>query len=224
MSAAPPPPRPTPACRRDPERWFDRGDRVEALADCLACPVRAWCAREALSCNASWGMWAGIWIDDSHDAAAPYLRAIANGTAAQPDSRMPNAGVTAAPPPPAPTILRRPAAAAPVRSVSAALLARSSGHCEVMAAGCRLSFDQSVSRRATGSAAESCCPAELFVACRNCADLIAGAEPKMSARSGYLLAAGRDAATVPFHWRGTQWVLLGRDGWLTQIGDDAQTA
>ena len=41
-AAAPPP------CHRDPDRWFDRADRTDALATCLACPVRRWCARQAL--------------------------------------------------------------------------------------------------------------------------------------------------------------------------------
>ena len=46
-------------CQQDPDRWFDRADRTHALAACLACPVRSWCARQALRDRASWGMWAG---------------------------------------------------------------------------------------------------------------------------------------------------------------------
>jgi len=29
---------------------------------------------------------------------------------------------------------------------------------------------------------------------------------------------------VPFYWRQSRWVLLDRDGWLTELLDQAQTA
>jgi hypothetical protein len=224
MSGAPPLPRSVPACQRDPDRWFDPHDRVQALAGCLGCPVRSWCAREALSCNASWGMWAGVWIDENHDAAAPFLRAIENGDPAEADRRRPVTGAATAPPSPRPAPLCRPAPSAPMRSVSAALLARSSGHCEVCAAGCRYGFDRAVSRRPAGASNESPSPAEVFAACQQCADTVAGLQPRLAAGSGYAVPPDRDPAAVPFHWRGARWVLLGRDGWLTEIGDHAQTA
>jgi hypothetical protein len=224
MSAAPPPPMPvTLACRRDPDHWFEPYNRTNALASCLVCPVRAWCAREALSCNASWGMWAGVWIDGVHDDAVPYLRAIAKGDAAQLDHRASAVDATVTTPPP-PTPLLGSSTAQPVRSVAAALLARSSGHCEVLAEGCRYSFDRTVSRRPVGVPVESASPAELFAACGHCAQVVASLQPRLATRSGYVLPPGRDPAGVPFRWRGTRWVILGRDGWLTEIGDAAQTA
>jgi hypothetical protein len=224
MSAAPPPPMPAMlACQRDPERWFDHRNRRHALLDCLACPGRARCAREALGCHASWGMWAGVWIDGHHDDAAPYLRAIAKGDATQPDHRASAVDATVTSPPP-PTLLLGPSTAPPVRSVAAALLVRSSGHCEVLAEGCHYSFDRTVSRRPAGESGESVSPAELFATCGHCAQVVAHLQPRLATRAGYVLAPGRDPAAVPFRWRGTRWVLLGRDGWLTEIHDDAQTA
>jgi hypothetical protein len=168
-------------------------------------------------------MWAGVWIDGVHDDAVPYLRAIAKGDAAQPDHRASAVVATVTSPPP-PGLLLGPSTAPPVRSVAAALLARSSGHCEVLAEGCRYSFDRTVSRRPSGAPLESASPAELFAACGYCAQVVASLQPRLATRSGYVLTPGRDPAAAPFHWRGSRWVILGRDGWLTEIGDAVQTA
>jgi hypothetical protein len=224
MSAAPPPPPSTAlACGRDPERWFDRRHRRDALAQCLVCPVRAWCAGEALAWRADWGMWAGVWIDGRHHDAAPYLSAIAKGDGTPTDWRSPMVDTTKnRPSPPAP--LRRPPATSPSRSVSAALLARSSGHCEVFAQGCRYTFDRLVNRCPAVAPIENPCPAMLFAACSACAAIVSRLEPQLATRSGYLVAPGRDPASVPFLWRGSRWVLLDREGWLTEIGDDARSA
>ena len=226
MSAAAPPPPPSGplACQRDPERWFDRRHRRAALAGCLVCPARSWCAREALACNASWGMWAGVWIDGRHRDAAPYLSAIATDDAAPCDPRPPVASSTARHHPPPPVPLRRPAAVLPSRSARAALLARSCGHCEVLTHSCRYTFDRVVHRCPTAPPGENPCPAKLFAACGTCAEIVARLQPQLATRAGYLVAAGCDPAAVPFRWRGTRWVLLDRDGWLTEIRDDARSA
>ncbi|WP_082994534.1 WhiB family transcriptional regulator [Mycobacterium sp. 1245801.1] len=71
------PPAKTLPCQRDPERWFNRRHRRDTLAACLNCPARPWCAQQALTWHACWGMWAGVWIDGQHTDAAPYLHAIA---------------------------------------------------------------------------------------------------------------------------------------------------
>jgi hypothetical protein len=222
MSASPPPPPATLACQRDPERWFDRRHRRDALTQCLLCPARSRCAAEALKCRASWGMWAGVWIDGRHNDAAPYLRAIADDDAAQTDRRTPMDRTGAPPLPPAP--LCRPSSARPARSAPAALLARSCGHCEVLTESCRYTFDRVVNRCPARPIDENYCPAQLFAACLACADIVAGLAPQLATRSGYLVATGRDPASVPFFWRGSRWVLLDRDGWLTEIGDDARSA
>ena len=147
-------------CHLDPDRWFDRADRTHALAACLACPARSWCARQALSANASWGMWAGIWIDGNLADAAHYLR------------RSPRTAPPATPPPPAathriepprqPVVIHPPAN----HSVAAVITARSSGHCEIIAPGCRLDLDTIASRidrcRELPDAAGG------YAVCRNC--------------------------------------------------------
>jgi hypothetical protein len=218
----PPPPSTTLVCQRDPERWFDRRHRRGALAGCLLCPARARCAQEALAWRAEWGMWAGVWIDGCHDSAAPYLKAIAYEEYSTVDRQPPAAGETAdhRPPPP----LHRPSAELPPHSAAAALLARSSGHCEVFAEGCRYTFDRTVNRCSAGPAGENPSPAELFAACGACGDIVARQQPQLAIGSGYLVAAGRDPVSVPFLWRGSRWVLLDRQGWLTEIRAAARSA
>ena len=220
----PAPPLPPLACQGDPDRWFDRRRRRDALAGCLVCPARAGCAREALACGASWGMWAGVWIDGRHRDAAPYLKAIATDDSSPTDHHPPIAAPTPSrhPLPPAP--LRRPSAMLPSRSARAALLARSCGHCEVFTQRCRYSFDRVVHRCPTRPLSENLCPAQLFAACEICAEMVAGLQPQLAARAGYRVAGGRDPASVPFLWRGSRWVLLDRDGWLTEIRADARSA
>ena len=225
MTDSPPPPASrTLACQRDPQRWLERCHRREALAECLTCAVRPWCAQRALTCRASWGMWAGVWIGGRHSAAAPYLQAIAAGAGAPIDRCPAVAAVATGHPPPAPAPLRRPSAPVPARLRPAAVLARSCGHCEVFAEGCRYTFDRLVCRCRSEAADENRCPAELFAACAVCAEIVAGLDPQLATRLGYVVDAGRDPASVPFHWRGSRWVLLDRDGWLTEIREDAQSA
>jgi len=167
-------------------------------------------------------MWAGVWIDGRHHDAAPYLSAIANDDAAQSDRLAPISEAAAPPPPPAP--LCRPSTGRPARSAPAAVLARSCGHCEVLTESCRYTFGRVVNRCPARPLSGNPCPAELFAACGACADIVTGLDPRVASRSGYLVAAGCDPASVPFFWRGSRWVLLGRDGWLTEIGDDARSA
>lgn len=211
-------------CQRDPERWFSRRHRRDALAGCLTCAARPWCAAEALKCRASAGMWAGVWIDEHHDDAVPYLQAIAADDAAPVDRHPAVATIETRHAPPAPAPLRRPSAPIPSRKLPAAVLARSCGHCEVFAEGCRYTFDQVSSRRRSDPATENHSPAELFAACAVCAEIVACLDRQLATRLGYVVDAGRDPACVPFHWRGSRWVLLDRDGWLTETGEDAQTA
>lgn len=219
------------ACRRDPERWFDRRRRVDALVECLQCPVRSWCAREALKCQASWGVWAGVWIDGHHHDAAPYLEAIAqnlrlaDGGETEPtEPRPPLDDDTNGHQPLAYTPLARPAAPIASRSTATRVLARSSGSCEVFTEGCHYTFDRLVSRCPTRDLTENLSPTEVFAACVACADTISCMEPRLAQRSGYVIDAHRDPALMPFHWRASRWVLFERDGWLTEIRTDVQTA
>ena len=211
------------ACQRDPDRWFDRRNRGDTLAQCLTCAARPRCAQEALRRRACYGMWAGVWIDGRHNDALPYLQAIAV------DDSVPSAGPavlasSTSHEPVAPAPLRRPSVAVPLRSVSAAVLARSSGHCEVLAKGCRYTFDRLVSRCRSEPVIENPSPAQLFATCGTCAEIVACLDRQLAGRLGYVVDTGRDPAFVPFRWRGSRWVLLDRDGWLTEMCDDAQSA
>lgn len=213
----------TPACQHNPDQWFDRRHRSKALAACLTCPIRSWCAQQALKWQASYGLWAGIWIDGSHRDARPHLHAIAAG-----DAVANNPPPTSDPTPqqrPAPRApLHRPATTHRPRSTPAAVLARSFGHCEVFAAGCRYTFDHLISRCQPPIVTDTASPATCFAACAPCAEAVAGLEPQLAHRLGYALGTRPDPATVPFHWRGARWVLLGHNGWLTEMHQDVQTA
>ena len=223
-SPAPSPRRPLP-CQQDPDRWFDRCHRGHALAQCLQCAARPWCAAQALKWQASCGMWAGVWIDGRHSDVVPYLQAIAADNPAPVDQRPPVASTTTCHDgPPAPAPLRRPSASTPARSTSTAVLARSFGHCEVFTQSCRYTFDGLVRRLPSQPGIENPSPAELFAACAVCAEIVACLQPQLATRLGYVVDAGRDPACVRFHWRGSRWVLLDRDGWLTEIRDDARSA
>lgn len=232
MSAAVAPP-PSPSakslpCQGDPDRWFDRRQRRDTLAQCLSCPARAWCAEQALTWQACWGMWAGVWIDGQHSDAEPYLHAIATD---RPSERLAPRQLRTAPPIVAPqhgatspVPLYRPPAAGRPSSTAAIVLARSCGHCEVLTEQCRYTFDRLVSRHSHSGPTESLSPAGLFAACGGCAELVASMQPQLAARAGYVVDTARDPATVPMRWRGTRWVLLGHDGWLTELRQDAQSA
>jgi hypothetical protein len=166
-----------------------------------------------------------VWIDGRHDDAVPYLQAIAADARMRTDQRPPVVvSTTTSHDPPAPAPLRRPSAPTSSRSAPAAVLARSSGHCEVFTERCRYTFDRLVSRHLGQPAIENRGPAALFAACVMCADIVASLDPHLATRLGYVVDGGRDPASVPFHWRASRWVLLDPDGWLTEMGDEAQTA
>ncbi|WP_173008462.1 WhiB family transcriptional regulator [Mycolicibacterium sp. P1-18] len=188
-----------------PERWQNRRERTTALATCLQCPRRRWCAQEALRVHASWGMWAGVWIDGRLSPVEPLLRAIA---ADPPDLHYTPAAtlpVAKTPDLRLPLPRRRP----PRRpgSVRAAILARSSGHCEVMRAGCILSADILVSRVRSLDAKGVPTPAAAFAACHDCALTVTDpAFEKESVQLGYVVVGADQAAATPFSWRATRWV------------------
>jgi hypothetical protein len=188
------------ACRLHPDRWFDRADRTHALAACLACPARSWCAREALSAKASWGMWAGIWIDGTLADVAHYLRAIAED---RPSATPPPAAtVHRIDPPRLPVVIARPAN----HSVAAVITARSSGHCEILAPGCRLSLDAIASR--IDCSQEPPDASGGYAVCRNCRVAVTGMEPRLRRRLGYTVDSLSATTSVPFCWRQSHWMRL----------------
>jgi hypothetical protein len=186
--------------------------------------VRSWCAQEALKWQASCGLWAGIWIDGRHQNAVPYLEVIASGDAMPAGSLPPADDEGTDYDVPICTPLVRPSSAVPSRSTATTVLARSSGSCEVFTEGCRYTFDRLVARCPDQDSTENPSPAHVFAACTVCADTLARLESRLAKRFGYTVDAGRDPASVLFHWRGSRWVLFDRDGWLTEMRENAQTA
>lgn len=218
MSAAPTPSpqvSPDPPCRVQPERWFDRDDRGAALRGCLACPARGWCAREALRVNASWGMWAGVWIDGRRRDAIDQLRRVA-----------------AAPPPPVPlhptgaelkhdVPQRRYASASP----QALIAARSSGHCEVLLDGCRYSGGVPLSRGTGDPDPTPPSAAHGFLACSRCRTRLDQPARIATEELGYRVHSPTDVYTAPLFWRQTRWVILDPAGHLrTPDAADRQRA
>ena len=198
-------------CQQDPDRWFDRADRTHALAGCLACPARSWCARQALSDRAPWGMWAGIWIEGNLADAAPYLRAIAD--AAPPAPPPPTAPASAAnaqciEAPRRPPVIQPPAK----HAVAAVITARSSGHCEIMAPDCGLGLEAIASRIRGRCSQELPDAAAGYAVCRSCQAAVARVEPRLSHQLGYLVDSPATAATAPFYWRQSRWMLLDSAG------------
>ena len=208
--------RPTPpaalrlACQLDPERWFDRANRTEALAACLNCPARRWCAGQALRQRAFWGMWAGIWIDGHLADVAPYLRAIAASPAGSQPRGLPVTRCSD----------RARVPELPVLTgdqwVRAMVTARSSGHCEIMAPGCRYSADNMASRVHGLAVRHAEAPALIYMVCGRCEDTLTHVDGPIARRLGYLLDSPSQAASAPFYWRQSRWHLLDEVGGLRE--------
>jgi len=207
------------ACTVDPDRWFARSGRTHALAACLICPARRGCAREALRANATWGMWAGIWIDGDAEPVARYLRAIAADWPPRPRSVERVALSAPVPHDPAPLPRRPPITG---RAVATVVAARASGHCEVMADGCKLTASRQLSRIADRTVHDASSAAEVFCACCSCADAISSSTG-LTRGCGYVVQSAGAAARIPFHWRGARWVLLGTGGELVEASERAVT-
>ena len=181
---------------------------------------RAWCAREALHASASWGMWAGIWIDGTAEPdAVPYLRA---HCAHWPST---SAGVFAARPRP-----RRPAARrhcpdrsrlwrssdAPRRQSSLParrVIARSS------TSGCRLTVRSATVGRVGRYRGGPESPHRNYsAACGPLCGMVAALAPEARASNSATVATPAAAWHTPVRWRQVRWVLLGSRGELTECG------
>ena len=193
-------------CQRDPDRWFDRRNRTDALTGCLACPARSWCARQALSDHATAGMWAGIWIDGNLADVADYLQAIAE--AAPPSTPPPPTTIHRTEPPRLPPVIRPPAK----HTAAAVITARSSGQCEIMAADCLLTLDAIASRIRGRCGRELADAAAGYAVCARCQAAVARMEPRLSHQLGYIVANSSNAAAVPFYWRQSSWMRLDSAG------------
>jgi Transcription factor WhiB len=226
-------PNAAPPCRNDPERWFDKHNRAYALERCLGCHHRSWCAQQALA-GASYGMWAGIWIDDNLAELAPYLRAIADAAA----GNAPNTGHQVAIATPSPTCIQAappPAATAQaqtcapitkpdnaLRAMLAVISARSSGHCEVMTPVCRYTFDTLASRIPGRPGWDATEASSAYAVCRPCQSALSITEESLLGRLGYLVEPPLQPAFTPLYWRQARWVYL--DGGSTILDIDTATS
>ena len=220
-------------CQLQPDWWFDRSRRTYTLGQCLDCPARRRCAQEALRYKPNLGMWAGIWIDGRFDQVAYYLAAVATNV---PLRRSPTAASEEADATPLPpkafsrneagcTVTAVPARTWPTpRSVRAAVVARSSGHCEVTAPGCQYTAATIISRLPGPRATLPECPSLVFDACRSCAITLSRCDPVIARRRGYVTGGVHDGPLTPFYWRQTRWALLTSSGHLVDAGDAARSA
>lgn len=201
-------------CHADPDRWFNRDDRSVALRGCLACPVRGWCAREALRTKASWGMWAGIWIDGEHRVAIDYLTSVA--TAPPPPVALhQQVGTLNCPAPQQPY-----APAAP----SALIRARASGHCEIMLDGCCYTGDVLLSRTTGDPDPDPSTAAHGFLACAPCRSRLDQPARIATLELGYRAHSPADMYSTPFYWRQTRWAILDPGGQLQTAPHAARQA
>jgi hypothetical protein len=205
-------------CQGDPDRWFDRTDLTLALAGCLACPARSRCAREALGVKASWGMWAGIWIDRNLAHVAHYLQAIAG---AAPPTFPPRTPETRRIEARRRTPVSRTAAEP---NVAAVITARSSGHCEILAPDCRLGLETIASRIPGRSWRELPDAAAGYAVCQRCLAAIMRMELRLSQQFGYIVDAPANAANVPFYWRQNRWMRFDSAGRATAWARAERTA
>ncbi|MFB1298508.1 WhiB family transcriptional regulator [Mycobacterium sp. pW049] len=205
-------------CHTDPDQWFDPRHRTASLRACLSCPHRPWCAARALRQRPSCGMWAGVWITGRFDAVALQLHAIATSTAptdiaadpTPPDSSDPEKA--SAPSRPTGVISR------PARGISAKaiVLARASGHCEVMAPGCRLSVSLMESRLPNGFVDDA---ATVFAVCEPCAEAVQTLDPRIASRMGFRVDNPMSARVTPFVWRQAHRLLFDAAGGLHPMRD-----
>jgi hypothetical protein len=167
--------------------------------------------------QASWGLWAGIWIDGQLSPVAPLLRAIA-AESARPHDIPDTVTVTAAPPTvddrPLPLPRRRPTRRPD--SVRATVLARCSGHCEVMSGGCRFSADVHLSRDPRRDPTHMASAAGVFAACRRCAETV-DARRDDAARLGWRVEHPGQVHQAPFFWRSARWVRFDARGLVRDV-------
>ena len=153
------------SCRakRDPDRWFDRTNRTHALAGCLACPARSWCARQALAGSRLLGD-VGRDLDRRQPRRRRALSARDRASRAAEDSPAGHTYAHRIEAPRRPPAIRPPAK----HTVAAVITARSSGHCEIMAPDCLLGLEAIASRIRGRAWHELPDAAAGYAVCRTC--------------------------------------------------------
>ena len=216
-------------CRHNPDLWLDPTRRRPALQGCLVCPRRRWCAREALNQRASYGMWAGVWINHNLDDIAHYLRAIAAGPPprptpqaggsrpapdahSQPSASVGSCSAAATPPPPSET---EDTAGHP-GNVAALITARASGHCELMTTECSYRLEVIINRRTGREDAAPINAATGYGVCRYCRSVLRDVDARLQLRLGYLVPTPTPCERAPFYWRQHRWAVFDQHGSSTE--------
>lgn len=61
-----------PRCTTDPQRWTTTQPDAQAVALCVACPRRGWCAQQAYRAPGVQGLWAGVVVPESGQRAREF--------------------------------------------------------------------------------------------------------------------------------------------------------
>ncbi|MGV7303119.1 WhiB family transcriptional regulator [Mycobacterium kansasii] len=215
-------------CRQNPGDWSDPKRRVLTRQLCRRCPVRRDCTELALRNKPSYGMWAGIWLDNDFDAKQHLL--VLN------TPPVPNTDNGAPTQPPAPveerprrrvgrqTRVRRLLLNSLPPAVAALITARASGHCEIMAPAC--TYQQTAiftRRRHTVAGSDLASPADGIAACHNCINLIEDSAIPTALDLGYLVDPRCTTSTTAMLWRQQRWVYLDIRGHIHDINDATLT-
>jgi hypothetical protein len=189
-------------CQQAPARWADPNQQAATRRLCLSCPRLDRCRRETLTENRTFGMWAGVWIDNDLPAKRHLLQPAARLRSCTPPQRARQTRV----------------GALPVNELSpnaaAMVTARASGHCEILAPACLLDQQLIFTRRPQGVAQPPDSPAAALAACHNCAELIEQTDPQTALRYGYITDNRQPVTSWPLYWRQRRWVLLSHFGQL----------
>jgi hypothetical protein len=194
-------------CQQAPARWADPHQQAATRRLCLSCPRLDRCRRETLTENRTFGMWAGVWIDNDLPDKRHLL---------QPTPRLRSY------PPPGPTRRTRVGALAVNElppNAAAMVTARASGHCEILAPACLLHQHLIFTRRPQGAGQPPDSPAAALAACHNCAELIEQTDPDTALRYGYITDNRQPITSWPVYWRQRRWVLLSHFGQLIDHND-----
>jgi Transcription factor WhiB len=161
-------------CQQAPGRWADPSQQAATRQLCLSCPRLDRCRRETLSEKRTFGMWAGVWIDNDLSAKRHLLQPTPRLRSCAPPRRRRQTHVG-----PLPVNDLSPTALAMVT-------ARDSVHCEILAPACLLDQQLILTRRAQGAAKPPDSPASGLAACHKCAELIEQTDPHTALRYGYI--------------------------------------
>lgn len=216
-------------CQQNPADWCDPTRRSFTRQQCLQCPQRSDCARSTLQNKPSYGMWAGIWINNDFTSKQHLLLL----DPPPPPARAAEPAEHADPAPVQKTRARVPRRArrlrvgrlllaSPPPATAALISARASAHCEIMAPAC--TYQQAAifsRRRRNNTARDLTSPADGIAACHNCIDLIEHTDIPTAMDLGYLVDPRGTTSTTAVLWRQHRWVYLDTRGHLHDVNQPA---